>query len=166
MKKLLHERLREFNIGREDAVSLSSGYGLALTEYETVLLADEIERYYIPKEHHRRELNELREAQADSAHHTMKQWALNSGYTWDEGESITKWIDRRFIKKPVFEDGEPVQFGDEFIITHKEPDSLEKLRDDVLKWIARYSTSTSHETVEITGEEIADRLSALIERGA
>lgn len=53
----------------------------------------------------------IREAQAGSAHHTMKTWAKGKGYGWKDGESITQWLDRNFIPWPLNEDGEPLQFG-------------------------------------------------------
>lgn len=35
------------------------------------------------------------------------------GKPFEYGESITKWLDRWYVPRPLFEDGEPVQFGDQ-----------------------------------------------------
>lgn len=80
MKKLLHERLRE--VGKNEVCTWPILFSVTGTDdalYSTFAndLADEIEKYYIPR--------------------------------------------------PRFEDGEPVQFGDEV-----EPDSLEKILVDMM----------------------------------
>lgn len=51
-------------------------------------------------------------------------------------------------------------------LTHKEPDSLEKMRDDVGKWLTQYGTDTPYKAVKSIGNEIIDRLTAIMERDA
>lgn len=50
------------------------------------------------------------------------------------------------------------------LLTHKEPDSLEKLCDDLAKWLQKYTAFTPYEAVESIGEEIIERIGKLIER--
>ena len=38
--------------------------------------------------------------------------------------SLREWLDRWFIERPLFEGGEPVQFGDEFAGRNGEPDTV------------------------------------------
>lgn len=116
MKKLLHERLRE----HADSGTLSftgNGYDIALWSEEAQALADEIERYYIPREQHKRDIDEIIEAQKGggiepSAHHIMRLWGEHHDMPFDKGENITQWLNRWTIMRPRFEDGEPVQFDE------------------------------------------------------
>lgn len=156
MKKLLHERLRE--IKNSDCESLAAVAGVkchafcnryACHKEIYKALADEIEKYYIPR--------------------------------------------------PRFEDGEPVQFGKEFVdcnghnqtlssLTYTkgghgyvslngwtkqridepakrpEPDSLEKLRDDMAEY--KSDTHFAELKTEHTFGEFINRLTAIMERDA
>ena len=228
MKKLLHERLRE----HEDK-SKCTGYlfadiigcdkpecvGVACGDCTATLLdkfADEIERYYIPRP--RFEDGEPVQFGDDSIEcigidcfalypdGSYQVYSENGDYSSEilneplkrpqpkvldadgieikVGDTVWKrhcpdeeWTVVEIGNTPVNEGQVRIEFEDfneepysyyesPERLTHKEPDSLEKLHDDVLKWIARYRTSTPYEAVESIGEEIADRLSALIERGA
>lgn len=126
MKKLLHERLREWVSNTADGNYFPTSIALkdmglvgvkdSAIEDEVELfnlMADEIEKYYIPKEQHEKELYRLMDAQGNSAHYIMKVWAEEHGMPMKEkAESISQWLNRYFIPRPMFEDGEPVQFGD------------------------------------------------------
>lgn len=119
MEKLLHERLREWAdnyIGycRFDG----EGYCLRISTDAAGNIADEIERDYIPREQHEKEVKAIVEAQEGgsgyrSPHHIMKTYAEQSGMPMNDGESITKWLDRWFLRLPRYKDGKPVQFGDD-----------------------------------------------------
>lgn len=63
-------------------------------------IADEIDK----------EQKAIVEAQKDSAHHIMKTYAEDAGMPMEDGETINKWLDRWFIKRPCFEGGEPVEW--------------------------------------------------------
>ncbi len=65
------------------------------------------------------EHNALIEAQGASAHHTMLAYAEDKGMPMEESETITQWLDRWFVPRPRFEDGEPVQFRDEIEIHNR-----------------------------------------------
>lgn len=71
MKKLLHERLREVN--RLQKVGLINDGYAALYDHEAKALADEIERYYIPR----------------------PRFESGEPIDWNEGENID-WIETRF----------------------------------------------------------------------
>lgn len=67
----------------------------------------------------------LIDAQRDSAHHIMRLWAEKNGMPMlEKGETIKKWLDRWFVKRPRFEDGEPVQWYDGKNIEWDEESSL------------------------------------------
>lgn len=55
----------------------------------------------------------IAEAQGKGVHHIMKAYAEKAGMPMEEGETITEWLDRWFVPRPRYEDGAPVQFGDE-----------------------------------------------------
>lgn len=48
-----------------------------------------------------------------SAHHIIKTWAENNKKPMQDGESITKWLDRWFLAYPVDDNGEPWHIGDQ-----------------------------------------------------
>lgn len=106
MKKLLHERLREWveSDPAGNKLMFSSDRKELFTRF-----ADEIERYYIPRE----EYDQLKETKTDGAHYIMKAWADERGCPMKKKETITQWLDRYYIPRPRFEDGEPVNPGDE-----------------------------------------------------
>lgn len=264
MEKLLHERLKErldgggVNFFVDDCPCI-------IKDDVALAISEEIERCYIPREQY------VKEMESKATDH-MRTWAKERDMPFVENEIMGEWLDRWFIPRPRFEDGEPVQFGDEFIIdrymrepevlarlaiftkeqleeweqyywvapvyemnfhrpncedgkepiikrpqpkvldadgveikvgdtvwdikchncvkhtvidiihdddciicddkltytahllTHKEPDSLEKLCDDVAKWLQKYTAFTPYEAVESIGEEIIERIGKLIER--
>lgn len=199
MKKLLHERLRE-----------SQGWGDLFNPIEVfnasfrVLfdkLADEIERYYIPRPRfedgepvHFGDALERRVGLPTSvvgiAVHNDGSYALS-----DNEENTTYYTDGDLIKRPypkvmdadgvVINEGETVwsEYGDEYFVdtienadciyllgsfddevhvrmspcclTHKNLDSLEKLRDDMAGWNELKRKTFCSEWI--------DRLTALIE---
>lgn len=57
---------------------------------------------------------DMREGNNASARHIMTNWAEYNDMPMLEGETIGEWLNRWFIPRPRFEDGEPVQFGDEY----------------------------------------------------
>lgn len=133
MTKLLHERLRNPTDKECNGDILADAVRGAETDcsidckecFAGVMkaLADEIERCYIPRTEHEAEVKRIIEAQCGgrieygkSPHHIMKTYAEAREMPMEDGESITEWLDRWFIPRPRFEDGEPVQFGDEFIV--------------------------------------------------
>lgn len=80
-----------------------------------------------------------------------------SGLTGNKLAPVVGFTEDKFGMKVELEDGcwiEPINF------THREPDSFEKLRDEIAAWCASNSLATS-ET-----RSWSDRLTALIERGA
>ena len=150
MKKLLHERLREYSEDRYvyscNTKDLASVIGVD-TDCRDLCseccdriygtLADEIERYYIPREDHEREIKEVIEAQgrhSPAAHHIMQVWAKSHDMEWPDGASITKFLDHYYIPRPRFEDGEPVtvenrneiewEDGEEWLMTATSNDGI------------------------------------------
>lgn len=60
---------------------------------------------------------ELSEARTDALNASLRSgaelWAMASGWPgFKDGEDFGAWLDRCFIPRPRFEDGEPVQFGE------------------------------------------------------
>lgn len=45
----------------------------------------------------------------------LERIASSIGKQRREDDDIATWLDRWYLPRPVFEDGEPVQFGDEFV---------------------------------------------------
>ncbi len=144
MEKLLHERLREWGNARPFRFNEAWEYfGVAGNDRVLCAIADEIERDYIPRTEHEAEVKRIIEAQGDrrngcgpSAHHIMKTYAEKAGMPM-ENETITGWLDRWFIPRPRYEDGEPVQFGDEFIV-HRymmEPQTLTHIGIFSKEWL-------------------------------
>lgn len=216
MEKLLHEWIKTTDINEPFVCVFAERYNLNCRDYSVCRdcrsvvikkLVEEIERYYIPlprfedgepvQEGDQTELGTVDVVRTD----TSGRWQLfdEDGYEFAYGEQDDP------VKRPqpkIFDrDGVAIKEGDivwssngvsytvDFIedcdhihlkrtfepgiqsvtpawnLTHKEPDSLEKLRDNVAEWVAQYRTSTPYEVVESVGEEIIDRLTALIKRG-
>lgn len=137
MTKLLHERLRAINDSWPNTIKIGK-VDVCLYPVEAQALADEIERYYIPLpcDPNGKPWNigdPVRALNATSDSHV-------TGYIYD-GESVIQTDAGRY---------KPDQ------LTHKEPDSLEKLRDDMEQYHPDFDAWS----------EMLDRLSALIERGA
>lgn len=121
------------------------------------------------------------------------------GLTQKEGDIIADEIEKYYIPRPRYEDGEPVQFGKEFVdcnghnqtlssLTYTkgghgyvslngwtkqridepakrpEPDSLEKLRDDMAEY--KSDTHFAELKTEHTFGEFINRLTAIMERDA
>lgn len=74
-------------------------------------IADEIDR----------EKRAIYEAQMDSTgygtspHHIIKAYAESMGKPMRDRECITDWLNRYYLPRPLFDDGEPVQFGDKYV---------------------------------------------------
>lgn len=132
---LLHERLREFaddNDGYSytsfeielcDSVLLSGG--------EALKIAEHIERDYIPRTEHDAAIKAIVEAQGDcgdgcgqSAHHVMKVWAAEHDMSLEDGQTITEWLYKWFIKRPVRDDtNQPLKVDDyEDLLTYSVAD--------------------------------------------
>lgn len=57
---------------------------------------------------------ELAQARRSGLERAAKSWAEANGWPdFKEGEDFGAWLERCFIPRPRFEDGEPVQFGDD-----------------------------------------------------
>ncbi len=69
----------------------------------------------------------IAEAQGKGVHHIMKAYAEKAGMPMEDGESITEWLDRWFVPRPRFEDGEAVPFGGEFEADNGSTQKLEQL---------------------------------------
>lgn len=128
---MLHERL----LGYAEEASIEGGYPAISMAIEEELcsgssryieikiftaIAEEIERDYIPKSDHEKALNAMVEAQIGvnepgyrSAHYVMQEYAKSKGMPLEDGDCITDWLNRWFVPRPRYEDGAPVQFGDE-----------------------------------------------------
>lgn len=206
-KKLLHERLRDWKYSNEAAISV-------LTGIEAEAFAGEIEEYYIPRpryedgepvqfknefvDHngHNQTLSSLTYTKGSHDYVSLNGWTKQrldepvkrpeakvldaNGVEIDAGCLVVMEYDRsceKFVAyvgtnaatdprcihsraRPepfvVYEDG-----GWDYArsVSHIEPDSLEKLRDD----IASYVSLTDHQSKP---SEWADRLTALMERDA
>lgn len=127
MEKTLIEKLREYVENDCEGTVVINGkeYGLLFPEEVRGLIA-EIERDYIAKPDHEKALNAMVEAQSGvnepgyrSAHYVMQAYARSKGMPFEDGDCITDWLARWFIPRPRFEDGEPVQFGDEVELHYK-----------------------------------------------
>lgn len=119
-EKLLYERLREWGGKGKGLVAIKEVedyYGGVKFFGEALdAMADEIERDYIPRAEHEAAVNEIAEAQksfgTNSAHYVIKTWAELKGMPFEFKQSITEWLDKWFIKRPLYDYGQPVQFGD------------------------------------------------------
>lgn len=217
MKKLLHEMLRNRIRIEQGCIETDSGVTvIALNENEMLALADEIEKYYIPRPRFEGgepvqfgddtdELNGVEKfifmrscggrCQMQDADGNMltvfpgdfvkrpASEALDSdGVPIEEGDTVYgmgREQHRYTVQVPYSMDGE---YGERFcvqcydhddgiiawcdpsMLTHREPDSLEKLRDDMIDLCG-----TDGEDSSLICDELADcaaRLTAIIERGA
>lgn len=90
-------------------------------------------------------------------------WRTHSELAANSGPLVVKGFRNGSVYTSLLVDGEAILFKPE-CLSHKEPDSLRKLRDDVAR------TLDQSEAVFPCGreglEEIRDRLTALMERGA
>lgn len=134
---LLHERLRYYaeEAERESRFPVvlmaeAENIGVGVSYRDEILIftaiADEIERDYVTKSDHEKAINAMVEAQSGvnepgyrSAHYVMQAYAESKGMPFEDGDCITDWLARWFIPRPRFEDGEPVQFGDEVELHYK-----------------------------------------------
>lgn len=213
MMKLLHERLREH--GEEACIPFKGeGYSFALWNGEAKALADEIEKYYIPRP--RFEDGEpikegdvfIQKFSDEEDVVTRVGVALygNDGFStvWFTNETVSrptpKVLDADGVEIKVgdivfFADG---RYGDarfkvkgfglsvglesaddktnkyigcntglvtHDMLTHREPDSLERIRDYARSWHTRPDWNDGSLGAAVV-EEIDNRLTALIERGA
>lgn len=120
MKQTLIEKLREYVENDCEGTVVIDGkeYGLLLPGEARGLIA-EIERDYIAKPDHEKALNAMVEAQSGvnepgyrSAHYVMQEYAKSKGMPFENGDCITDWLNRWFVPRPLYEDGEPVSFDD------------------------------------------------------
>lgn len=91
-------------------------------------IADEIDR-------EKRAIYEAQEdstGRRDSPHHVIKAYAEQIGKPMDD-DCITDWLNRWYLPRPLFEDGEPVQFGDE-IELHYRGGGVDKGRIQEIKY--------------------------------
>lgn len=110
--KTIAQRLREFANGDSDSINdfcwqIADTWGFADDGLRKTAryIAEKIEQ----------EHNALIEAQGASVHHTMLAYAEDKGMPMEENETITQWLDRWFVPRPCFEDGQPVQWSDRSI---------------------------------------------------
>ena len=210
MKKLLHERLRDIGQGNyTHSVELDSGI-IMLNPSEAAKLSNEIEKYYIPRP--RFEDGEPVQFGGRFVNFRGEENNTISSLTYTKGNNdyvnINGWH-RQNLNEPVYRckpkildaDGDETQVGDvvwpinnpemkmmvdnfqriygqdvtvncefegEFYnfnpdkLTHREPDSLQKLRDDMKNhWSESISVADS-----MAFHEWADRLTAIMERDA
>ncbi len=215
MDKLLHEKMRELAKARTcpELASFTLNNGdtdICLTREELCVLADEIERYYIPRP--RFDDGEpvqfgdsfLRwDGKNGNDGENVVEIAVQSGdhYRWAlNGDCCTSQFVKRPAPKLLDSDGVPIAVGDTVWfcgddsgrytvsaveptlggnwcltvfndaatihevrpsqVTHHEPDSLEKLRDDMRRTMAESPDARFMDSSWV------DRLTALIERGA
>lgn len=146
--KLLHERLREFAaeyvIGDFECGAMK---GISLLEDDAIALADEIERQYVPVPRFP-DGEPVREGcKVDGG--TVGSWSVLDDRSWliydDLGRITQSGGISDFAKRP-------------------EPDSLEKLRDDIAEW--RADVAIPGNGWDVKTAEWCDRLTALMERGA
>lgn len=209
MDKLLHERLRS----HDDEKSLNfsgAGYLIALYKHEAEILADEIERYYIPRP--RFEDGEPLQFGDEILVEGNRAVKFSAMHYYEDEIRINDLDDPYYaccikygepVKRPqpkvLDADGVEINVGDTVwvvdnmdvftvtgiesaecviiqsdddmeryyhpnILTHKEPDSLEKLLDDMTK----FGINTYFASLEVREpfDGFLARLSALIERGA
>ena len=218
MKKLLHERLKEYANNKHSLVcdDFIQLVGLECTGQSCTdcgrevfnLFVDEIERYYIPRPCDQEgkpwkigdpisPLNATSDSHVTGYIYDGKEWYLQ--YRWvgrdNERDELVRYCKR---PQPKVLDADSVETkegdtvwsraGVEYIVieiesesrvhlripgeiesfvimpcdclTHKEPDSLEKLRDDMKRWLEYFPI----EADGIAIKEWSDRLSALIEK--
>lgn len=146
--KLMHERLREhaakcaigvFAVGDTEIVSLRAGEALAL--------ADEIERQYVPVP--RFPDGEPVSEGSETCYGTVSYIDVEVSDTcWGS------WIVH-------FDDGDRIEGTFSQRVKRPEPDSLEKLRDEMTRKRQALNAPSMDEL-----ETWADRLTALMERGA
>lgn len=148
MKKLLHERLRE---GGQDyfvySVGLDSGC-IVLTDPESEKLADEIEKYYIPRP--RYEDGEPVEYKSETEYGTVLGFVTYlGGFDYESVGLLTLENDIVLIPKRELLKRQ-----------NREADSYEKLRDDMRNNYGNWKTDPNEWL------DYADRLTALMERDA
>lgn len=174
MEKLLHERLKKHN---NNLCPIKAFKGIEIcpenvdckTCRESALndLADEIERYYIPRP--RFEDGEPVQFGSDVDGCTgcieyILMYSDGSKVLYGENDDINDRFEgvrlepsksaKRPIQKTAFNVSD---------LTHREPDSLEKLRDDMRKSAEHYKQFPGH-IPQVEMAEYADRLTAIMER--
>lgn len=223
MKKLLHERLREWAINRSPLTAATSDYGIDMFSSLSMkssdlfkAIANEIEKYYIPRPRFEdgepvqdSDLIEIGEC-AVCCVYMDGSWLFNPDKYEDE-RNPKPWDEQEgrqcdFIKRPepkvLDAEGVEIKVGDTVwgkysgvehevigfdscygllcvsirnvetgstegsspnLLTHREPDSLEKLQDTI---DALANVYESDDRLCDDLHNISDRLTALIERGA
>lgn len=215
MKKLLHERLREAaKNGVSSIETCDENIVVSLLKDEELSLADEIEKYYIPRPRFEDGEPVQRTDKVDwenlRDYHPQSPWMItairNDGTpiatAGDKVVAVAKITDDGFVKRPepkvLDAEGIEINVGDtvwlttsgnklrvdgftpwKYVrcsnpeidgdheaglnfapesLTHREPDSYEKVRDDIL--------DTCEPITSVTKQEWADRLTAIMERDA
>lgn len=203
MKKLLHERLREADKGNHIITFGGNGHTIVLFPREAEALADEIERYYIPRPRFEDgEPVDTGMAAMTQTGHEGEVYRLEMPYMGDRlnvlviyGDGEEDYANYEYVKRPSTKaldaDGVEIKVGDtvwsmyfpnnkrivdhitddgqvwfedghwawDIKVTHKEPDSLEKLRDEIANF-----DDLGYQYRPQLHKKWADRLSALIER--
>lgn len=201
--KLLHDQLREcaYNFGGH--IVLDGIPRISFSGWEAEALADEIERFYIPRPRYEdgEPVQFGDEYRADSGRAAkMRQFCAyaHGGFVIGKKGKRATVGNGQFVKRPAAKmldaDGVEVKVGDtvwritdglEVVVTglervgfvdqkglclnpkcytHREPDSLEKLRDDIAEGLADVAIPAN--VWDIKRAEWCDRLTALMERGA
>lgn len=216
MENLLHERLQQAADNaspyRLSTVRLANGNMIMLSQREISLLQDEIERYYIPRP--RFENGEPVQFDDEYIDHNGHNQTVSS-LTYTKGNAdyvnVNGWHKQPLnepLKRPATKvldaDGVEIKVGDtiyyqhtgnEYTVvkldpkdeyhallkssidgkeqwhciarfTHHEPDSLEKLRDDMSKYGINFEIASGRPYDKSKYTEFADRLTALMERDA
>lgn len=116
-EKILHERMRDAapQLYDRKAGLTGDGYPYAIMMRDDLLaLADEIERDYISRAEHEAILRERTDlVSGSSAHWAFKAWADSHDMPFEQKQTITEWLDKWFHKKPLDENGNPWNIGDD-----------------------------------------------------
>ena len=156
MKKLLHERLRNRTRIEQGCVETDSGVTItALNKNEMLALADEIEKYYIP----RPRFEDGEPCNIGDEVEFPQPAGVKKVLSFIAGEDGITFANVGMSSGPVV-----IYAGKVNRPKPKVLDSLEKLRDDMIDLCG-----TDGEDSSLICDELADcaaRLTALIERGA
>lgn len=116
MQKLLHERLRDGAQRTDLSFYLETDKGkVAIKSCDARIVADEIERDYVPREQHEEDLRKAHKGCEKPLKFIRKGIKLDEDWVEpQDGESFKHYIDRCYIPRPRFEDGEPIPWDGEF----------------------------------------------------
>lgn len=154
MEKLLHERLREYAVSEDGCMYIGSKR-LVLTNREAETLADEIERDYTPRQ-------KVYDADGVEIKVGDTVWRIDPPIQPSEVIDIKHYPEGQPDVVCSEKDGKVTAHYSPRLLTHKEPDSLEKLLDE----IEGYAGLPLDTIASVCSKRWAKRLSDLIERGA